>query len=338
MFVPLQREGKVSLCAGGTDVRLRTQGAARELPDGGRTHRAALLRTAHAGSAPASPHLGRTVPFTAPNPGLARSSLSRWRLHQHIGPWCCCPSGSPRLGTFLRSARTPLPRHLTQQEPLGSSTATRRAPPAARYPARRALTLAQALGPAAGRPQDPLPRPPGARPAHMSGFRLKALRMSFTTRCTSTATSSGDSAIFHSRPCRAVPRRAAPHRARRAERFRVSGRRAPRGWRCRSGAGQRGRCGLGPAGPAGTARPPAGGAGPAPPRAAPAVGLAAASSPGRLTEPVVGGGLGCGAAVPRAKHSSAPGFRVVGFACRASPGTAAAACSKRFSVTVFRNP
>lgn len=30
----------------------------------------------------------------------------------------------------------------------------------------------------------------------MWGFRLKALLMSFTTRCTSTATSSGDSAIF----------------------------------------------------------------------------------------------------------------------------------------------
>lgn len=263
MFVPLQREGKVSLCAGGTDVRLRTQGAARELPDGGRTHRAALLRTAHAGSAPASPHLGRTVPFTAPNPGLARSSLSRWRLHQHIGPWCCCPSGSPRLGTFLRSARTPLPRHLTQQEPLGSSTATRRAPPAARYPARRALTLAQALGPAAGRPQDPLPRPPGARPAHMSGFRLKALRMSFTTRCTSTATSSGDSAIFHSRPCRAAPCRAAPRQAGRA----LPGQRAagaagmalpersgaaeavrPRaGWACGNSAASCGRGGPGPA-------------------------------------------------------------------------------------------
>lgn len=47
--------------------------------------------------------------------------------------------------------------------------------------------------------------PPGLGRTHMCGFRWKALRMSFTTRCTSTATSSGDSAMFPQAAAGALP-------------------------------------------------------------------------------------------------------------------------------------
>lgn len=61
-------------------------------------------------------------------------------------------------------------------------------------------------GASTGRSAGSAPSPPPSRGrTHMCGFRWKALRMSFTTRCTSTATSSGDSAMFPQAAAGALP-------------------------------------------------------------------------------------------------------------------------------------
>lgn len=108
------------------------------------------------------------------------------------------PPRSPRLGKTRPAPAVPhgvtlgpaaVPeRHCGRPAPAGDPTLPPARPKAKKWGRRRPRSNVRGCGWAGSAP--------GPVPTHMCGFRWKALRMSFTTRCTSTATSSGDSAIF----------------------------------------------------------------------------------------------------------------------------------------------